>query len=125
MNIVNFEDIKAEYNIALNNVKTLNKSLSEIDKLIDITMHQLENDEKMSASDGYKYSKSLQIAQRKRRIIKEQMDEQKIIRDKIKPFVDSYSTTKDNIEKARIGGKKKYVKNFNDIRIKLESIKTL
>jgi len=125
MNIVNFEEIKRECETASSNVKILNKSLSDVDKLIDVTMHELENDERMSACDGFHYSKSLQSAQKKRRIIKEQMDEQKIIRDKLKPFVDSYITTKQNIENARLGGKKKYTKNFTDINIKLNKIKIL
>lgn len=125
MNSTNFTEIKREMNIAITNVKKLRKSLSEIDKLESELLHQLENEEKLDACTGYKFSKTLKDVRIKRRSIKQNLEEQEVIAEKLKPFVSSYESTLAGIQNSITGGKQKYVKNFNDVRIKLESIKTL
>lgn len=124
MNIVKFDEIKKELEVATKNVKLLKKSHSEIDKLISVISHQIEGN-KFNACEGYLYLKKQQDTLIKRRIIKEQLLEQQCIINKLKPFIDSYMATQDNIKNARVGGKKKYAKNLDDIDIKLGNIKTL
>ena len=117
MNIVDFNEIKKETNKAISNVNKLRKNLSEVDKL--------ENEDKLSACDGYKFARALKDVRVKRRVIKQDLEEQEVIAEKLKPFVSSYESTMAGIQNSIAGGKQKYVKNFNDVRIKLESIKTL
>ena len=85
----------------------------------------MENEEKLDACTGYKFSKVLKDVRNKRRTIKQNLEEQEVIAEKLKPFVSSYESTMVGIQNSITGGKQKYVKNFNDVRIKLESIKTL
>lgn len=125
MNVADFTEIKREMSIATNNVKRLRKSLSEIDKLESELLHQLENEDKLSACDGYKFARALKDVRVKRRIIKQDLEEQEVISEKLKPFISSYESTMAGIQNSITGGKQKYVKNFNDVRIKLDSIKTL
>ena len=100
MNIVDFEKLKKELDVANKNIKLLKKSQSEIDKLDSVLAHQVENN-KFNACEGYLYLKKLQEIAIKRRIIKEQLVEQQCIANKLKPFIDSYSMTKKNIEDAK------------------------
>ncbi len=125
MNVLDFNEIKKETNKAINNVNKLRKNLSEIDKLESELLHQLENEDRLSACDGYKFAKALKDVRVKRRLIKQDLEEQEVIAEKLKPFVSSYESTMQGIQNSITGGKQKYVKNFNDVRIKLESIKTL
>lgn len=125
MNILDFNEIKKETNKAISNVNKLRKNLSEVDKLENELLHQLENEEKLNACDGYKFAKALKDVRIKRRLIKQDLEEQSVIAEKLKPFVSSYESTIAGIQNSITGGKQKYVKNFNDVRIKLESIKTL
>jgi len=125
MNAINFTEIKREMSIAVTNVKKLRKSLSEIDKLESELLHQLENEEKLSASEGYKFARALKDIRIKRRKIKQDLEINEVISEKLKPFVSSYDSTIMNIENSITKGKQKYVKNFDDVRIKLENIKTL
>lgn len=125
MNIVDFNEIKKETNKAISNVNKLRKNLSEVDKLENELLHQLENEEKLNACDGYKFAKALKDVRVKRRLIKQDLEEQEVIAEKLKPFVSCYESTMAGIQNSIAGGKQKYVKNFNDVRIKLESIKTL
>lgn len=125
MNIVNFEDLKQELILARNNVKKLNKSLSEIDKLKNELEHQIENDKKANACQGYKYYKAQQDIYEKRRIIKESLSEQQTIANKLQSFVTSYENNQRNIQDSRIGGQKKYARNLDDVYKKLAKIKTL
>lgn len=125
MNIVNFEELKQELKIAKENAKILEVSHSEIDKLENTILHQIENATKTSASEGYKFFKALQETRVKRRMIKEQLAEQHCIVNKLKPFIDSMEGLNKGLTYSKVGGKKKYVKDFSDINIKLDSIKTL
>ena len=125
MNLLNFDDIKKELSIAKNNVKLLNKSLSEIDKLKNELEHQIENDKKVNACQGYKYFKAQQDIYEKRRVIKENLSEQQTIVQKLQPFVNSYESNQKNLELSRIGGQKKYSRNLDNIYSKLHKIKVL
>lgn len=125
MNIINFEDLKQELTLARSNVKKLNKSLSEIDKLKNELEHQIENDKKANACQGYKYYKAQQDIYEKRRIIKESLSEQQTIANKLQSFVTSYENNQRNIQDSRIGGQKKYARNLDDVYKKLAKIKTL
>jgi predicted nucleic acid-binding Zn-ribbon protein len=125
MNIANFTEIKREMSMAITNAKRLRKNLSEVDKLENEILHQLENENKLSACDGYKFAKALKDVRVKRREIKQNLEEQDVISEKLKPFVSSYESTMANIQNSIVGGKQKYVKNFSDITVKLEKIKTL
>ena len=125
MNIVNFEDLKQELTLARSNVKKLNKSLSEIDKLKNELEHQIENDKKANACQGYKYYKVQQDIYEKRRMIKENLSEQSTIANKLQSFVVSYEDNQKSIYEARVGGQKKYARNLDDIYKKLTKIKTL
>ncbi len=125
MNLLNFDDIKKELSIAKNNLKTLSKSLSEIDKLKNELEHQIENDKKVNACQGYKYFKAQQDIYEKRRVIKENLSEQQTIVQKLQPFVNSYESNQKNLELSRIGGQKKYYRNLDNIYSKLHKIKVL
>ena len=125
MNLLNFDDIKKELSIAKNNLKTLSKSLSEIDKLKNELEHQIENDKKVNACQGYKYFKAQQDIYEKRRVIKENLSEQQTIVQKLQPFVNSYESNQKNLELSRIGGQKKYSRNLDNIYSKLHKIKVL
>ena len=125
MNLLNFDDIKKELSIAKNNLKTLNKSLSEIDKLKNELEHQIENDKKVNACQGYKYFKAQKDIYEKRRVIKENLSEQQTIVQKLQPFVNSYESNQKNLELSRIGGQKKYAMNLDNIYSKLHKIKVL
>lgn len=125
MNLLNFDDIKKELSIAKNNLKTLSKSLSEIDKLKNELEHQIENDKKVNACQGYKYFKAQQDIYEKRRVIKESLSEQQTIVQKLQPFVNSYESNQKNLELSRIGGQKKYTRNLDNIYSKLHKIKVL
>lgn len=125
MNIVNFKDLKQELEMARTNVKKLNKSLSEIDKLKNELEHQIENDKKANACQGYKYYKVQQDIYEKRRIIKESLSEQTTIANKLQAFVASYESNQKSIQEARTGGQKKYARNLDDVYKKLARIKTL
>ena len=125
MNLLNFDDVKKELSIAKNNVKLLNKSLSEIDKLKNELEHQIENDKKVNACQGYKYFKAQKDIYEKRRAIKENLSEQQTIVQKLQPFVSSYESNQEKLEQSRIGGQKKYVRNLDNIYNKLHRIKVL
>lgn len=125
MNLLNFDDIKKELELARNNVKLLNKSLSEIDKLKSELEHQIENDKKVNACQGYKYFKAQQEIYEKRRIIKENLSEQQTIVRKLQPFINSYEDNQKTLEQSRIGGQKKYIRNLDNIYSKLYKIKVL
>ena len=125
MNLLNFDDIKKELSMAKNNLKTLNKSLSEIDKLKNELEHQIENDKKVNAFQGYKYFKAQKDIYEKRRVIKENLSEQQTIVQKLQPFVNSYESNQKNLELSRIGGQKKYARNLDNIYSKLHKIKVL
>ena len=125
MNLLNFDDIKKELSIAKNNLKTLSKSLSEIDKLKNELEHQIENDKKVNACQGYKYFKAQQDIYEKRRVIKENLSEQQTIVQKLQPFVNSYESNQKNLELSRISGQKKYARNLDNIYSKLHKIKVL
>ena len=125
MNLLNFDDVKKELSIAKNNVQLLNKSLSEIDKLKNELEHQIENDKKVNACQGYKYFKAQKDIYEKRRAIKENLSEQQTIVQKLQPFVSSYESNQEKLEQSRIGGQKKYVRNLDNIYNKLHKIKVL
>ena len=125
MNLLNFDDIKKELSMAKNNLKTLNKSLSEIDKLKNELEHQIENDKRVNACQGYKYFKAQKDIYEKRRMIKENLSEQQTIVQKLQPFVNSYESNQKNLELSRIGGQKKYARNLDNIYSKLHKIKVL
>ena len=125
MNLLNFDDVKKELSIAKNNVKLLNKSLSEIDKLKNELEHQIENDKKVNACQGYKYFKAQKDIYEKRRAIKENLSEQQTIVQKLQPFVSSYESNQEKLEQSRIGGQKKYIRNLDNIYNKLHKIKVL
>ena len=125
MNLLNFDDIKKELSMAKNNLKTLNKSLSEIDKLKNELEHQIENDKRVNACQGYKYFKAQKDIYEKRRMIKENLSEQQTIVQKLQPFVNSYESNQKNLELSRIGGQKKYYRNLDNIYSKLHKIKVL
>lgn len=125
MNILDFKDLKQELEIARNNVKKLNKSLSEIDKLKNEIEHQIENDKKANACQGYKYYRVQQDIYEKRRSIKENLSEQSTIANKLQSFIASYESNQKSIQESRTGGQKKYVRNLDDVYTKLARIKTL
>mgnify|MGYP000925096391 FL=1 len=87
--------------------------------------HQIENDKKANACQGYKYYKVQQEIYEKRRMIKEKLSEQQTIANKLQSFVVSYENNQRNIEQSRLGGQKKYIRNLDDIHYKLSKIKIL
>ena len=122
MNIVSFEDIKKECQTAQNRVKELSKLQSECDKIENEILHKLE-DIKISASQGYKISKSLQDVRIKRRDVKNELSKQQTIANLLKPFVKGYETNQNNIRLATINGKKKYgSKNLEEINMKISKL---
>lgn len=115
MNIVNFDEIKRELQIAQNKVRELSKKQSECDTLENEILHKLE-DIRISASDGYKISKSLQELRIKRRNVKNELSEQQSIASLLAPFVKGYETNQRNIHNRTVSGKKKYgEKNIGEI----------
>lgn len=125
MNIVDFKDLKQELALANQNVKVLKKNLKTIETMEFEVNHQLENETRLSASDGYKFAKSLKDIRNKRRVLKDQILEQQAICDTLKPFIDTYEKTQDEIQTSHRKGIAKYVKNFDDINNRLAKIKTL
>ena len=125
MNLLDFNDVKKELSIAKNNTKILSKSLSEIDKLKNELEHQIENDKKVNACQGYKYFKAQRDIYEKRRVIKEKLVEQQTIAQKLQPFVNSYEDYQKTLELSRVGGQKKYIKNLDSIYDRLHKIKVL
>ena len=123
MNIVNFEDIKKEWQTAQKRVKELSKIQSECDKIENEMMHKLE-DIKFSASEGYKILKYLQDVRIKRRSVKNELSEQQTIANLLAPFIKGYETNQNNVHLGTVNGKKKYGdKNFNEIGDRIAKLK--
>jgi len=125
MNIVNFEEVKKELQMANKNIKQLRIHQSEADSLKEELLHQLENEDKLNACDGYKFAKALKDVQNSRRVIKDSLRENTIILEQLTPFVKAYETILKDIENSTIKGKEKYIKNFANINIKIQKLKTL
>lgn len=122
MNIVNFEDIKKECQTAQKRVKELSRLQSECDKIENEILHKLE-DIKISASEGYKISKSLQDVRLKRRSVKNELSEQQTIANLLTPFVKGYETNQNNLHLGTINGKKKYGdKNLSEISDRISKL---
>jgi len=121
VNIVNFEEVKKELQVAQEKVKKLSKNLSEADKLQDIILHQIE-DSTFNACEGFKYSKALQEVRIKRRDIKNKLSEQQTIANLLKPFVKGYEKNQKNTYYSEVNGKKKYVKNLGEINNKISKL---
>jgi len=125
MNIVKFEEIKKELKVATKNITLLRKGQSEADSLKEELLHQLENEDRLNACDGYKFAKALKDVQNKRRIIKDGLMENKTIVEQLTPFIKAYELTLKNINISTVKGKEKYTKNFTDINIKIQKLKIL
>jgi len=122
MNVINFNDIKKEWQIAQKRVKELSGKQSETDKIENELLHKLE-DIKLSASCGYFISKSLQDNRLKRRDIKNELSEQQTIANLLAPFVKGYETNQENLHFGTVNGKKKYGdKSLNEINDRIAKL---